>query len=271
MGADLKSNIYNFKFTYSIEIPPLCRDDLVCLPTKLAQHLGNIPPLVLCQKISSNIFFIDPFTLQIGEITEPSRYWKYGFKAIATRSSLVEYLIIDIDIIQYKGKYALAEATVAKADSMSKNSQSYFTVTHLGNILNVGDSALGYDLENSNFNDSDIVSLKGHVIRSEVILVKKLYRRKNRPRHWKLANLEIEAADNKDKKTKIRMSERDQEDFMREVEEDTDIRSQILLFKTGVPLPTESDMEDDNELPPIPMEELTEMIDNLQIGGEEDE
>jgi len=67
------------------------------------------------------------------------------------------------------------------------------------------------------------------------------------------------------------MTERDQEDFMRDLEEDTDTRSQILLFKTGAPPPTESDMEDDNELPPIPMEELTDMIDNLQIGGEEDE
>jgi len=154
---------------------------------------------------------------------------------------------------------------------MNKNSKTYFTVTHLGNILNVGDSALGYDLENSNFNDSDIGSLKGHVIRSEVILVKKFYRRKNRPRHWKLANLEIEAGDNKDKKSKIRMSERDQEEFMRDLEEDPDVRSQILLFKTSVPPPTESDMEEDNDLPPIPIDELTEKMEDLQIGEEDDD
>jgi nonsense-mediated mRNA decay protein 3 len=271
MGADLKSNVYNYKFTYSVEIPPISRDDLVCLPTKLAQQLGNISPLVLCLKVTNCLYFLDPFTLQIGELSEPARYWAYGFKSISSRNSLIEYMIIDIDIIQYKGKYALAEATVAKVDTMGTNNKTYFTVTHLGNILNVGDTVLGYDLENSNFNDSDITSMKNRVVRSEVILVKKHYPRKMRPRHWKLGNLEIDTGDNKDKKSKLRTAERENEEFMRDIEEDVEMRGQITLYKTGVSAPPESDMEDENELPPIPIDELTDMVDDLQLAGDDDE
>jgi len=276
MSADLKSNVYNYKFTYSVEIPPLCRDDLVCLPSKLAQQLGNISPMVLCQKITNILYFIDPFTLQMGEISEPARYWAYGFRSIATRERLVEYLIMDIDIVQYKGKFALAEATVARADTMGKSSKTYFTLTHLGNILNVGDSVLGYDLENANFNDADIVPMKGRVVRSEVILVKKIFQRKNRPRNWKLANLEIEVGENKDKKSKLRMAARENEEFMRDLEEDTEMRGQINLYKTDdlpVEKEKENDMEDDSEdgLAPIQESELIDMIDNLDLGGGDDD
>jgi len=205
----------------------------------------------------------------MGEISEPARYWSYGFRSIGSRDRLVEYLIMDIDIVQYKGKFALAEATVARADTMGTSSKTYFTLTHLGNILNVGDSVLGYDLENANFNDADIVPMKGRVVRSEVILVKKIFQRKTRPRHWKLANLEIEVGENKDKKSKIRTVARENEEFMRDLEEDPELRSQINLYKTEAPLPVENDMEDDSEdgLPPVQESELIEMIDNLDLGG----
>jgi len=95
---------------------------------------------------------------------------------------------------------------------------------------------------------------------------------KNRTRHWKLANLEIDTGEGKDKKSKIRTTERENEEFLRDLEEDTEMRSQITLFKTGAPPPpVESDMEDENELPPIPVDELTDMIDDLHLGGDEDE
>jgi len=143
------------------------------------------------------MYFMDPFTLQIGEIADPSRYWAHGFRPIGSRERLEEFVVLDIDIIQsnyQKGKYALAEATVVKAQTMGKSSKSYFTITHLGNVLNVGDSVYGYDLENANFNDSDIAPMKGRQVRSEIILVKKAFanRRKKNPSE----TLEVVSTDN---------------------------------------------------------------------------
>jgi nonsense-mediated mRNA decay protein 3 len=50
ISTDDKSNIANFKFTNFVEICPLCKDDLVYLPPKLARQLGNISRLVLVKK-----------------------------------------------------------------------------------------------------------------------------------------------------------------------------------------------------------------------------
>ncbi|KAF2310151.1 hypothetical protein GH714_006755 [Hevea brasiliensis] len=45
VSHDSKSNKYNYKYTFSVEICPICREDLICLPPKVASNLGNIGPL----------------------------------------------------------------------------------------------------------------------------------------------------------------------------------------------------------------------------------
>jgi len=283
ISADLKSNVYNYKFTYSVEIPPICKDDLVCLPLKLANQLGSISPLVLCHKLSNIMYFIDPFTAQGGEISDPSRYWGYGFRPIASRDRLIEFIILDIDLVQtgqqYKGKYALAEATVVKAGTMGKSSKSYFTITHLGNVLNVGDSVLGYDIENANFNDADIAPMKGRQVRSEIILVKKCYphrRERSRQRNWKLAQLAIEQGEAKDRRGRQMESDRNYNEFLHDLEEDPEMRSQINLYKADHSVPQESmqvtdESEIDDDFPEVKMDELLDMVEDLTLGGGDDD
>ncbi|KAJ3724732.1 NMD3 family-domain-containing protein, partial [Lentinula raphanica] len=49
------------KYTYSVEIMPICKDDLVCIPPKQARQLGNISPLTLCTALESAIPSRCPF------------------------------------------------------------------------------------------------------------------------------------------------------------------------------------------------------------------
>jgi nonsense-mediated mRNA decay protein 3 len=42
ISTDVHTSTSNYKFTYSVEIAPICKDDLICLPSKLARSLGNI-------------------------------------------------------------------------------------------------------------------------------------------------------------------------------------------------------------------------------------
>lgn len=42
ISMDVKSNISSYKFTYSVELIPICKDDLVCLPKELAKSMGNL-------------------------------------------------------------------------------------------------------------------------------------------------------------------------------------------------------------------------------------
>nr|KYP57101.1 60S ribosomal export protein NMD3 [Cajanus cajan] len=64
VSHDPKSNNYNYKYTFSVELSPICREDLICLPPKVAVSLGNIGPIVICTKVTNSIALLDPFTLR---------------------------------------------------------------------------------------------------------------------------------------------------------------------------------------------------------------
>jgi len=68
VSHDEHSNTYNYKYSFSVEIVPICREDLVCLPTKVANGLGFHSPIVLVTKISSLVHMIDPFSLLTAEM-----------------------------------------------------------------------------------------------------------------------------------------------------------------------------------------------------------
>ena len=52
VSADLQNMTYNYKHTFAVEIMPICKGDLVCLPTKLAN-----------QWVSSLLLFSSSFPL----------------------------------------------------------------------------------------------------------------------------------------------------------------------------------------------------------------
>lgn len=64
VSQDIHSNTYNCKFTYSVEIVPVCKDCVVCLPVKLAHQLGGIGQICVVQRVSHTIHLIDPFSGQ---------------------------------------------------------------------------------------------------------------------------------------------------------------------------------------------------------------
>lgn len=84
------SNTYNYKYTYSVEIVPVCRvrlgtllegpgavgkpgaerrsapqDDLICFPSKLATAMGSTSAVTLCARVTNVLSFIDPVSLRI--------------------------------------------------------------------------------------------------------------------------------------------------------------------------------------------------------------
>lgn len=64
ISHDIHSNVYNYKFTFSVEIVPLSKDSIVCLPKKLTQSLGSISPICLVQRVTSTMHLIDAYTGQ---------------------------------------------------------------------------------------------------------------------------------------------------------------------------------------------------------------
>ncbi|KAF7621294.1 hypothetical protein AFLA_011597 [Aspergillus flavus NRRL3357] len=149
ISMDIHTSTKSYKFSYSVEIVPICKDDLVAIPIKLARSIGNISPLTLCYRIGTTIQLLDPNTLQTAEVPGAT-YWRSPFKNLADVTELVEFIVMDIEPVgRSNGRFHLAEATVARASDLGSNDQTYFTRTHLGGILHVGDSVLGYHLTGS--------------------------------------------------------------------------------------------------------------------------
>ncbi|KAK8845471.1 hypothetical protein IAR55_006184 [Kwoniella newhampshirensis] len=258
ISSDTHSNTSNYKFTYSVEIVPVCKDDLVCLPKAQAKSWGNISQLVLCSRVGNTIHLLDPMTLQQTDVTAPV-YWRNPFESLTTVADLVEFVVLDIEPSgPVRGKYVLADAQVTRASSSGNNTDDdgmgddgiYHTRTHLGGILQPGDTVLGYHLTNTNFNHDSFEALdQGRI--PDVILVKKTYpnrRRKSRPRNWKLKSIAKEAEDVQEGGNTVgrgalgrrggvdqKNVERDYELFLRDLEEDKEMRAAINLYKAEDP------------------------------------
>jgi nonsense-mediated mRNA decay protein 3 len=258
---DTHSNTANYKFSYSVEIAPICKDDLVCLPPKLAKQLGNISPLLLCTRVGNSIHFVDPATLQTAELAAHI-FWRTPFEALANVTDLVEFTVLDAEPSgAVNGKWVEADAQVAlngaftsrrvgggadddglmDYEGASAADQIYHTRTHLGAILQPGDSAMGFHLSHANFNSDEFAALPAHRV-PDLVLVKKSYpnrRKKNKPRSWRIQSMAKEAEGAEDGRGVVgrlggrdqRKVEQDYELFFRDLEEDAEMRGAVNLFK----------------------------------------
>eukprot|EP00276_Gloeochaete_wittrockiana_P013997 CAMPEP_0184333316 /NCGR_PEP_ID=MMETSP1089-20130417/2314_1 /TAXON_ID=38269 ORGANISM="Gloeochaete wittrockiana, Strain SAG46.84" /NCGR_SAMPLE_ID=MMETSP1089 /ASSEMBLY_ACC=CAM_ASM_000445 /LENGTH=492 /DNA_ID=CAMNT_0026657061 /DNA_START=17 /DNA_END=1495 /DNA_ORIENTATION=+ len=265
ISHDIHSNTFNYKFTFSVEIPPVCRDDIVCLPKAVAQHLGNIYPVMLCSRVSNVIQLVDPTSL-INVDLPADAFWHCPFRALVDRRQLIKFIILDVEPLgQYHNKYCLADATIARDSDFGKNDTQYIVRTHLGYILKPGDYAVGYDMQSANFNDDDISSL-GNRSLPDIILVKKHFERTNRKRlrKWKLRNLDKEEQDNLRKGDADRMAD-DYEAFMQEIEEDPEMRNQINLYKAVSDDQLAAESSDAEGVPQVDISELLDDFDQMKM------
>lgn len=286
ISMDVHTSAKSYKHTFSVELIPICKDDLVALPLKLARSLGNIYPLTLCYRVGTSVNLIDPNNLQTADVTS-STYWRAPFKTLADVTELVEFIVMDIEHVGHSnGRFVLADVTVMRATGSSE--ETYFTRTHLGGIIHVGDSVLGYHLTQTNFNDENLEAIEASSQYAstipDVILVKKYYARskKSKARNWRVKRMPREEGE-PDGTTSGRKGEdqdrleEDFELFLRDVEEDKDLRSTLALYKAKNTRPRTERMEDiegddemveddeDEGVPKINMDELLDDFDELDV------
>ncbi|XP_046962888.1 60S ribosomal export protein NMD3 [Vanessa cardui] len=269
ISHDIHSNIYNYKFTFSVEIVPLSKDSVVCLPKKLTQSLGSISPICLVQRVTSTLHLIDAYTGQVCDISS-TQYWRYPFNPICNPKQLVEYIVMDIDILKehekktfpgqgtVSNKHVIADVWVVKASELGLDISPVHTKTHLGHILKPGDTVLGYNLGESNVNDVHLEKLDRSLI-PDVYLVKKHYGEKaarRRARAWKLRHMHDQP---------VSITDDDYNEFLDDLEEDPAMRQNINIFKDENKIPVDTDEID----PSLPRITLAEMLDDLIIEDEE--
>ncbi|GAB2235067.1 hypothetical protein Droror1_Dr00004347 [Drosera rotundifolia] len=266
LSHDGKSNIYNNQYTFTVDICPICREDLVCLPPKVAASFGNLGPLVICTKVSNSIALVDPSTLRHCYL-DADRYWREPFTCMLSSRQLVEYIVLDIDVVAPEvnvagSRYVLADAQVARVSDFGRNDLIFNIRTHLGHLLNPGDYALGYDLYAANLNNADLDKYKGLVL-PDAILVKKSYeekrqKKRGKPRSWKLKSLNMELEEHPTRgKVDAEKMNNEYEEFLRDLEENPELRFNISLYRNMEYQPSEAtSVADGEDVPSVPLEEL---------------
>lgn len=196
---------------------------------------------------------------------------------------MIEFYVLDVEPLgPVNGKRVLCDVHVARMSDFGRNDEQFIARSHLGAILNPGDTVMGYDLARANFNNEDFDHLKSANL-PDVVLVRKAFparRKKTRQRNWKIQQLGKEIDEMLPRKQEQAKIENDMELFMRDIEEDPEFRSTINIFKsdtTNAPAPVETDEMTDNdasddEFPEISLEEMMdEMAINMDGPDAEEE
>ena len=87
ISTDTHTGKGRHKFTYAVEVLPICRDDLVYLPRATANSLSQLPRLALCHKVSNVLHLMDPFSQQASELQARARAIRRNSRRNSPRNS----------------------------------------------------------------------------------------------------------------------------------------------------------------------------------------
>ncbi|RLN65454.1 hypothetical protein BBJ29_001153 [Phytophthora kernoviae] len=214
----------NLQLTYSVELSPICKDDLLILPKKVAQSCSNIAPITLCARTTALLHLLDPASGQKAELT-CERYWKLPFLPLATSSEMVEFVVLDVEPVDERdlrrivpestsgrgrqSKFVVADVEVARESDFGVNDTTFHVRTHLGGILSAGDTVKGYDLSSAIFGSSQTYYLKEDM--PDLVLVRKVYPREDRKHHKNDRKLKTLGANRRGKVSKAEVARMEQE------------------------------------------------------------
>lgn len=275
VSHDTKSQTYNYKYTFLFEIPKICKEDLILLPKKLTKEFGGVNTLGICFKITNKIHLYDPVSMKKYEMNS-NQYFNFEntITIIPFKGNETEFYITDIyfenkkfnlntSMSNINSRFAYFEA------NRIDDHKDFSGTTHLGHILNHGDSVKGYDLTSLICNE-EFGLVKNQKYLPDVILIRKIYPGYKK-RIWKLKRMRNVAERNSKVKKKVAEKEAKEEkeafeDFIEEIEQDQDLRRKINLFKNDKVIKESRHkelLEDDQEM--VKINELLEdgkKIDN---------
>jgi len=287
IGTDDKSNVSNYKYTSYVEICPLCKDDLLYLPTRMARNHGNISRLVMVKAISNVIHLIDPLSGQMAQLSAES-YWREPIRPVITaaRSRMVRFVVLGKEPIflrrnvskrttSRKQRSRLASLTLAREDDLGVNDKQFDERSHVGYLMKSGDVCVGFDLTETQFVDEEAENMRSSGKLPDVVVIRKLYGGvansdvdAAKKRKWKLRRLDAKVAESmksaRAAKKDAEADDMDEEDFMREVEADREMRDQMNLYKSELLMKTKTDNKGNDFA-------INEDVDNNDNGMDDDD
>lgn len=196
ISKDLHSNVGRYEHTINVEIAPLSKGDLVVVSK--SHNNNSAGDLMLVMKLSSNLHLMSPLTLNHIELSNV-KYFAKPLVPLLSLHHLITFVVLDVTPIQRNprasskksegggaavaamaeamaGKFAwclLAEVEVARESDFGDNDTTYRVITHLGRVLQAGDTVMGYDLSHTLHDEESLEGLPFD--RPDIILVRKTY------------------------------------------------------------------------------------------------
>lgn len=259
ISHDIRNNTYNYKNTFSVELVPVCKNDIVCLPLKVARSLGNMSQISICYKVTATLHFLDPFTGKVAELNTAA-YWRNPFSPFTGAKQLAEFTVLDVEKNRdtLNAKFCQADVYLMKNNDAIGSDTQYHCRTHLGHLLSAGDIVSGLDFTTANLNDINLDEIKGENI-PDVVLVRKVFtdrKKRVRKRNWRLKELPKEQTE--------KNPSQDYDEFLEDLEEDKDYRSAINIYRDRSKV-----NRSESEAGDIPLIGLEEMLDELNLEDQE--
>lgn len=204
VSTDLRNATAHLKHNITCDVVPMVRDDLV-LCCKTAKGTPLAGRLAIVERVSSLLRLLDASPKRsadehsnnnnnnnaslLSELSAETYYRsEKDFRVLLRSPRLTRFVVLDVELCNptqdpalYQGpssgvnKYALADVVVARASDFGVNDETISVVTHLGHLLQAGDTVLGYDLETAVGGDWELEThLPSSYVLPEVVLVKKL-------------------------------------------------------------------------------------------------
>jgi len=99
ISQDDKSNTATYKYVFSVELPKICKDDLVLIPNKLKSQLGLKSQLLLCRKVCAQIHFYDPIDGKSIDMLSSAYFQNENeMTIIPSTGNLSQFIILNVDL-----------------------------------------------------------------------------------------------------------------------------------------------------------------------------
>ena len=210
ISANEKDNTYNYTYSYILDIPKICKDDLVLIHPKLAKMLGGSGLMLLCYKVTTYLHMIDLSnyrTLQLSK--QQYDLFETKFEILPFNKFKTQFEVLNSEPYNSYGKQNLNQSISNLLDhklyetviTRTTKCEELYVRCHLGE-LQAGQMVEGYDLRFMTYNDS----ISDYPGVPEVILVRRLKdtekKRKRKVRRLEDEGIEVEGEKKKNKKDK---------------------------------------------------------------------
>lgn len=165
ISSDNHNNTANVKTTFSCDIVPVCKMDLVLLPKKLAQQCQGIARLCVVEKITTQIKLVDPLSSQRSSVSG-DKFWRDPKMDIVLSSrDMIDFIVLDIESIEtpYQNAPPKKKISVNLSKTELNEDEDLNPITTLAEVEVVRESDFGTSSGYCSYIDSNSlgISLEG--------------------------------------------------------------------------------------------------------------